>query len=81
MSVHVSLQYFASLRDRTGVAHETVATDARTLAELYAQCERSHQLGWPIEKLRVACNGEFAQWSDPLPDGARVAFIPPVSGG
>lgn len=81
MTVHVSLQYFASLRDRAGVAHEKVATQAGTLAELYAQCDEHHQLGWPIEKLRVACNGEFAQWGDPVSDGARVAFIPPVSGG
>ncbi|TXK62220.1 MoaD/ThiS family protein [Alkalisalibacterium limincola] len=81
MAVHVSLQYFASLRDRTGVANESVTTDAATLAELYAQCDESHRLGWPIEKLRVACDGEFAQWSDPVHDGARVAFIPPVSGG
>lgn len=81
MSNNVKLQYFASLRDRAGVEQETIATDAPTLQALYAECEQRHGLGWPISKLRVACNGEFAQWGDPLPDGARVAFIPPVSGG
>ena len=81
MSIHVELQYFASLRDRAGIEHERVATEATTLQALYAECEQRHGLGWPIAKLRVACNGEFAQWADPMPDGARVAFIPPVSGG
>lgn len=81
MTVHVTLQYFASLRERAGIEHETIATETRSLAELYAECDQRHQLGWPVEKLRVAANGEFARWSDPVADGDRVAFIPPVSGG
>ena len=35
----------------------------------------------PRERLRVAVDGAFAQWTDPLRDGCEVAFIPPVSGG
>jgi len=31
--------------------------------------------------LRVAINGEFAEWSTPLAAGDAVVFIPPVAGG
>jgi sulfur-carrier protein len=81
MSITVELQYFASLRDRTGFEHERLHTSAGTLAELYRECDQRHGLDWPIEKLRVATNGSFARWDDGLSDGDRVAFIPPVSGG
>ncbi|MGY6518627.1 MAG: MoaD/ThiS family protein [Lysobacteraceae bacterium] len=81
MSITVELQYFASLRDRTGVEHERLSTSADTLEALYRECDARHGLGWPIAKLRVAANGEFARWDDPVADGDRVAFIPPVSGG
>jgi sulfur-carrier protein len=77
----VTLLYFASLRDAAGTALETVETAARDLSALYAEVSGRHGIAWPIEKLRVAVNGEFARWSDPLPDGGEVAFIPPVSGG
>lgn len=77
----VRLLYFASLRDATGCEVEVVDSTAADLAALYAEAAARHALGWPRERLRVAVDGAFARWGDPLADGSEVAFIPPVSGG
>jgi len=81
MSVTVTLLYFASLRERTGLASESVSTGAADLTELYSEIQTRHGIAWPREHLRVAVDGEFARWQDPLRAGSEVAFIPPVSGG
>jgi len=77
----VNVLYFASLRDAARVAGETVSTDAADLGALYDELQARHQLPFPARQLRVAVNGEFANWSAPLSEGSDVAFIPPVSGG
>lgn len=77
----VTVLYFASLRDATGVASEQVETVCADLQGLYAELQSRHGFGWPADRLRVAADGEFARWSDPLRDGSEIAFIPPVSGG
>ncbi len=77
----VTVLYFASLREASGLVSERVESDASDLQGLYAELQLRHGFGWPKDRLRVAADGEFAQWGDPLHDGAEVAFIPPVSGG
>jgi len=77
----VKVLYFASLRDATGIPDETVETRAADAAGLYAALQARHGLAMPRERLRVAIDGAFAQWADPLREGCEVAFIPPVSGG
>ena len=77
----VRLLYFASLREAAGHEVETVDSVAADLAALYAETAARHALGWPRERLRVAVDGAFARWDDPVRDGSEVAFIPPVSGG
>jgi len=77
----VNVLYFASLRDAAKVAGEAVSTDAANLRALYEELQARHQLPFPARQLRVAVNGEFAQWDATLRDGSDIAFIPPVSGG
>lgn len=77
----VQLLYFASLRDAAGVASETVESAAADLATLYAEARGRHGFALPLERMRVAVDGAFARWDDPVRDGAEIAFIPPVSGG
>jgi len=77
----VNVLYFASLRDAAQVAGETVSSDAANLRALYEELQVRHQLPFPARQLRVAVNGEFAQWDATLREGSDVAFIPPVSGG
>ena len=73
--------YFASLRDASGVAEEQVETGVFDLRGLYLELQSRHGLVLPPDKLRVAVDGEFARWSDPLREGSEVVFLPPVSGG
>nr|WP_225583227.1 MoaD/ThiS family protein [Pseudoxanthomonas sp. PXM02] len=77
----LTLLYFASLRERAGVASETVDIAAADLAGLYGDAQARHGFSWPREHLRVAVDGEFARWDDAPKAGSEVAFIPPVSGG
>jgi molybdopterin synthase sulfur carrier subunit len=82
----IDIHYFAWLRERLGTGHETVETEARTVAEL-------------IEELRARDEGYAYAFSDTERDpgrgrpgtggvrrGARrcareVAFFPPMTGG
>jgi molybdopterin synthase sulfur carrier subunit len=75
------LLYFASLRDAAGTAEETVESAARDLDALYAELAARHGFTLAPERLRVALNGEFTNWSHPLTDNDEVVFLPPVSGG
>lgn len=77
----VTVLYFASLRDVAGVASELVESGASDLRGLYAELQARHGFNWSTDALRVAAQGEFAQWDDALVEGSEVAFIPPVSGG
>lgn len=77
----LTVLYFASLRDATGVASEVVESGAPDLRGLYAELQARHGFSWPTDILRVAAQGEFARWDDALREGSEVAFIPPVSGG
>jgi molybdopterin synthase sulfur carrier subunit len=75
------LLYFASLRDAAGCSEEDVASEAHDPRALYAEVAARHGFTFAPERLRVAVEGEFTSWDHPLPDGAEVVFLPPVSGG
>ncbi|MET0327636.1 MAG: MoaD/ThiS family protein [Luteimonas sp.] len=77
----VHLLYFASLRDAAGQGGETWTTDAVDLRALYMEVQARHGFALPVERLRVAVDGAFARWTDPVCAGSEIAFIPPVSGG
>ena len=76
----VTVLYFASLRDATGVASESVPLPD-SLPALYEMLRARHEFTLRREQLRVAVDGEFSNWDAAVPDGAEIAFIPPVSGG
>lgn len=77
----LEVRYFALLREQAGVSHETVTSDARTPRELYDALRSRHGFTLPPEMLKVAVNGEFGDWGQPLVAGDSVVFIPPVAGG
>ena len=81
MTVSLRVLYFASLRERAGVDQEQVVSTAADLAGLYDELDARHGLRWPRAQLRVAVDGAFAHWTQPLRAGSEVVFIPPVSGG
>jgi len=81
MGVPVTVLYFASLRDAAGMPRESLETDAADLRAVYESLRARHGFALPPERMRVAVDGAFADWSDAPRAGAEIAFIPPVSGG
>ena len=83
MKVHV--KYFASIRETIGHAHETLDTQALTLAalrvELIARGGAHAESLAPGRAVRLALNQVMSDETALLTDGAEVAFFPPVTGG
>ena len=76
----VSVRLFAGVKEKAGVPALEVqgSTVAELRAALAAACPPiAPQLG----ACRFALNDEFVDESTPVPDGATVDVIPPVSGG
>ncbi len=78
--MRVTVLYFAALKEAAGMAQESLPVPD-SLPALYAGLRARHGFGYEPSALRVALNGAFADWSDPVRAGDTVAFIPPVSGG
>jgi molybdopterin synthase sulfur carrier subunit len=77
--------YFAWVRERIGLAKETIETDAATVMDLVdalrAREERYAMAFADISALRVALDQDLSEFDSPL-DGVReVAFFPPMTGG
>lgn len=79
------LRYFASLREALGIDGETVASSAATAAELrrelMARGGAYADALAPGKAVRMAVNQVMAKDDQTLPEGAEVAFFPPVTGG
>jgi len=77
--------YFARLRERFGVAEETVDFGGATAADLVAELQARGGV-WAEElaagrAFRVAVNEDTVALDAALPDHAEVAIFPPVTGG
>lgn len=79
MKVHV--RYFAVLRDRRGLAEETLEFEGQTARQLADHLIGKHQFDLPSPLIRVAINGAFVNDDTALRDGDSVVLIPPVAGG
>ena len=83
--MHITVKYFASIREAIGQGSERMDTPARTVAELrdalvqrggaYADVLARHR---PV---RAAVNQTLGDEQVLLQEGAEVAFFPPVTGG
>ncbi|MCI4663985.1 MAG: molybdopterin converting factor subunit 1 [Neomegalonema sp.] len=79
--------YFAWLRERIGVAHETVSPPdyVKTAADLtdwlMSQEPRYQAAFADLAALRVAIDQEQADLDSPITGASEVAFFPPVTGG
>jgi molybdopterin synthase sulfur carrier subunit len=81
----IRVLFFASVRDRLGVAEvtldETPATVAALRETLAARgAEWAASLG-PTRQVLAAVNQAMAGDDQPLADGDEVGFFPPVTGG
>lgn len=83
MKLHVL--YFARLRERFGVAEETLDLAGATAADLIAQLQ-ARGGAWAEElaagrAFRVAVNQDVVALDAAIPEHAEVAIFPPVTGG
>jgi molybdopterin converting factor small subunit len=79
----VRVQLFARARDVVGAEWALVElADSATIADLRLELSRNYP---PLESLvsrsAIALNEEFAQDSDAIDAQAKLALLPPVSGG
>lgn len=79
----VRVVYFASLRERTGRADETIELPAGSdVAALWRRVQNLHpRLCEVTVRPMAACDLTYASWDQPLDGVSEVAFLPPVSGG
>lgn len=77
------VRLFAIARQLAGKPEvEVRLPEPATVADLRrAMAEQHPRLATIIERVRIAVEDEYAEDADPLPAGARLALIPPVSGG
>jgi len=83
----IRVLYFAGLRERLGVADETIPAPAgpATVGDLAATL-RGRGGAWAAalggdQAVLVAVNQALARPDTPVADGDEVAFFPPVTGG
>ena len=77
----IGIEYFAILREQSGLSEEQIETSAETPAELYEALKKQHDFHLETGQLRVSVNHQFCNWDQPLKSGDHVVFIPPVAGG
>ncbi len=75
--------FFAQARDRAGCARATIdLPEGSRVADALAALRAAHpSLGALVPHLAIALNGELAHANAPIPAGAELALLPPVSGG
>lgn len=78
----MKILFFAGARDVVGyddLVADLPPTTARGLLEYL--CGEFPALAPYAPSLRVAVNGTYASWDDPIANDDEVAIIPPVAGG
>ena len=85
MMMKIQLRYFASLREALGPAEEIELPSGSTLGQLRDQLlARGGRYAEVLARgraVRCALNLTMSDESAPVPEGAEVAFFPPVTGG
>ena len=74
----VSVRFFASVRERLGIAFTTVDVhDVKNVRDLWEVVTDE-----PLDAtILVAVNKTYADVTHPVKDGDEVAFFPPITGG
>jgi molybdopterin synthase catalytic subunit len=79
----VTILLFASIAERAGARRlELPLSPGDTVASVRDRLVAAHpQLAAFVPTLLYALNEEYVRESEPVPAGATLALIPPVSGG
>lgn len=81
MTKTLTIRYFALFRENAGIGEETVALQADTTADVFAQLADRHGSTEPLGHCKVAINDELADWDSAVNDGDTILLFPPVAGG
>ena len=83
--MHITVRYFASIREALGTGSEALDTSAATVGalreELMARSAAAAQALAQGKAVRMALNQAMCNGDAPLQAGDEVAFFPPVTGG
>ena len=83
--MHITVRYFASIREAMGTGSEELQTSATTVGalreELMARSEAAAAALAHGKAVRMALNQDMCQGNAALKAGDEVAFFPPVTGG
>ena len=77
----VTVEYYASLREKSGVPREEVETTANDAAGLFGELAARYGFAVRPDSMRVAVNDEITSWDQPLSRGDTVVFLTPFGGG
>ena len=80
----VKVKYFAMLREEVGLSEEfvDVPTAAPPVADVRCACiELQKEAFEKVRRIRAAVDGVMASDDVSVPEGAEMAFFPPVTGG
>lgn len=80
-AITVHVEYFAALRERRGIARESIQTASATAGALYDELADRYGFRLDRSRTRVAVNDEVRPWESPLAEGDRVVFLTPFGGG
>ena len=78
---HVTVAYFASLREAAKTSQEDVETASETLAGLFHELGDRYGFKLRPENVKASLNLRWAGLDEGFSDGDSVVFIPPVAGG
>lgn len=83
--MHITVRYFASIREAMGTGSEALQTSATTVGalreELMARSEAAAAALAHGKAVRMALNQDMCYGDATLKAGDEVAFFPPVTGG
>ncbi|MDW8479780.1 MAG: MoaD/ThiS family protein [Xanthomonadales bacterium] len=78
--MRVRVRYYAALREAAGRDEELIESEAADAEGLLHELRARHGFAIPRAGIRLARNGQPADWSAPLADGDRIELLPPYSG-
>ena len=80
-SIDIIVEYFALFRSCARKGEETLIVEDHLPASLYDSLRAKYQFPLDRQQVHLAVNDRYSPWDQPLRQGDRVVFIPPVSGG
>jgi molybdopterin converting factor subunit 1 len=81
--VRISILYFATVKDATGIRMESIdLSDDTTIREMLSKISIIYpKLKHILNNIQISVNYRIVDFNTILKDGDEVALLPPISGG